>query len=102
MLRIIRTQAAVTAAIPARGGYQKHLDAFGCIFCQCAAHPEGFIIGMGQHGHESKSLHWLSHPIEQINSDESSLESDAVRLPGTCALIDSGFQWPSALRIAAR
>jgi hypothetical protein len=49
--------AAVAAAVAGRRGQQKDLDAFGCVFGERAAHAQRFVIGVGEHGHQSLSVH---------------------------------------------
>ena len=49
--------AAVAAAVAARGGQQKDIDAFGRVFRERAADTQRFVIGVRQHGHQSRSLH---------------------------------------------
>ena len=54
MLRIVGTMAAVTAAVTARGGQQKDVDAFGRVFRERASHAQGFVIGVREHGHQRR------------------------------------------------
>ena len=49
--------AAVSAGVAARGGQQKDVDAFGRVFRERASHAQGFVIGVGEHGHQPRSVH---------------------------------------------
>jgi hypothetical protein len=40
VLGIVETKPAVTAAVTARGGQQKHVGAFGCVFRERASHAQ--------------------------------------------------------------
>ena len=59
---IIQTIATEAAAITTRGGQQKDVNAFGCIFRKRATHPQGFVIGVRKHGHQSRSPHYFCDP----------------------------------------
>jgi hypothetical protein len=46
MLIILGSKAMVAAVVTTRGGQQKNLDAFGCVFCESAADPQTLVIGV--------------------------------------------------------
>jgi hypothetical protein len=46
MLIILGSQAMVTTVVTTRGGQQKNIDAFGCVFRESAADPETLVIGV--------------------------------------------------------
>jgi len=51
--------AAVAAAVAGRRGQQKDLDPFGCVFGERATHAQRLIVGMGEDGHQSLSVHGI-------------------------------------------
>jgi hypothetical protein len=57
MLMIVQTIATEAATIATRGGQQKDVNAFGCVFRKRATHPQGFVIGVREHSHQSRSPH---------------------------------------------
>ncbi len=63
---IVQTITAEAASIATRGGQQKDVNAFGCVFRKRATHSQGFVIGVREHGHQSRSPHDFCDPFGRI------------------------------------
>src|SRR5262249_3355974 len=86
MFRIAGTMATVAAAVAARGCQQKDVGAFGRVFRERATYPQRFVIGVCQHGHQSRSLHGFFDLFRfsfsaLLGSRDPALLCDRLRLP---------------------
>ncbi len=64
---------AVPAAIAARRGQEKDVDAFGRVFREHATDPQRFVIGMGEDGHQPRSAHEGAYYRSEMTSASSRL-----------------------------
>jgi hypothetical protein len=51
MPMIVQTMTTEAVTIATRGGQQKDLNPFGCVFRKRATYPQGFVIAVREHGH---------------------------------------------------
>jgi hypothetical protein len=58
---VVRMITAVPATITARSGQQEDVDALGSVFRERASHAQGFVIRMGENGHQLSSVHEPHH-----------------------------------------
>ena len=60
VLLFLGPMAVEAPSLAARRRQQRDVNAFGGVLGERAAHPEGFVIGMGEYGHHSWRVH-LAH-----------------------------------------